>query len=380
MNKLNRVGIDRITISNVVEVDGRFSEPLIDYFQKFTKRNLKKDPFVVAKKSRIVFSLGNFSLVCGNYASGYANLEIHAADKNGNNLYNMQVCDIKKKIPDILNYFQERYGINFLDESYFKISKVEINATFEMKEKPEKYEDCLTLLQYGFTGANGTYATYYTRENMLPKLETLYLVDANDNKNYSIKVYDKNKELESKKCDTYGYNNCLRFEITIKKQCELKAIIPSLMLSDLEDANITQYFWKRFNKAISRVDSFLQDRMRLPLEITKKEYIPSVATVFMDTILENGIYGNNIVHSFFQKLIEIEQLIQLPVFVSVLRLEKMIENEMFLSKEKANYCINALKDDNSFDIRKELYIDKIYMRERRWNEIKFKLQTLSVVG
>lgn len=376
MNKLGQVGIDRITITNVLDIHGRFPEPLIDYFQKLTDKNLKTDPYIVAKKSKIIFSLGNFSLVCGNYAFGYANLEIHAADKNGNNLYNMQVCDIKKKIPDILNFFQARYGIHFLDKSYYKVSKVEINATFEMKEKTEKYEDCLTLLQYGFSGANGAYATYYTRENMLPKLETLYLVDANDNKNYSIKVYDKIKELESKKCDTYGYDNCLRFEITIKKQCELKAIIPSLMLSDLEDTNITQYFWKRFNKAISRVDSFLQDRMRLPLEITKKVYVPSVATVFMDTILDKGIYGNNLTQSFFQKLIEIEQLIRLPVFVSVLGLEKMIENEMFLSKEKANYCINALKNDESFDIRKEPYIDKIYMRERRWNEIKSKLQNL----
>ena len=81
MNKLNRVGIDRITITNVLDIHGRFPEPLIDYFQKFTDRNLKTDPYIVAKKSKIIFSLGNFSLVCGNYAFGYANLEIHAADK-----------------------------------------------------------------------------------------------------------------------------------------------------------------------------------------------------------------------------------------------------------------------------------------------------------
>ena len=376
MNKLGQVGIDRITITNVLDIHGRFPEPLIDYFQQFTDRNLKTDPFVVAKKSKIVFSLGNFALVCGNYAFGYANLEIHAADKNGNNLYNMQVCDIKKKIPDILNFFQARYGIHFLDKSYYKVSKVEINATFEMKEKTEKYEDCLKLLQYGFTGANGAYATYYTRENMLPKLETLYLVNTNDNKNYAIKVYDKNRELEAKKCDTYGHNNCLRLEITIKKQCELKTIIPSLRLADLKDDNITQYFLKRFNKAIFRVDAFLQDRMRLPLELPEAVYVPSVATIFMDTALEKGIYDKNIVRSFFQKIIEIEQLIQLPVFVSVLGLEKLIQNEMFLSKEKADFCINLLKNDKNTDVMKEPYINKIFLRERRWNEIKSKLQNL----
>ena len=376
MNKLNRVGIDRITITNVLDIHGRFPEPLIDYFQKFTDRNLKTDPYIVAKKSKIIFSLGNFSLVCGNYAFGYANLEIHAADKNRNNLYNMQVSDIKMKLPDILLFFQERYGICFCKESLFKVSKMEINATLEMKEKPEKYVDCLALLQYGFTGANGAYATYYTRENMLPKLETLYLVNTNDNKNYAIKVYDKNRELKAKKCDTYGHNNCLRLEITIKKQCELKTIIPSLRLADLKDDNITQYFLKRFNKAIFRVDAFLQDRMRLPLELPEAVYVPSVATIFMDTALEKGIYDKNIVQSFFQKIVEIEQLIRLPVFVSVLGLEKLIQNEMFLSKEKADFCINLLKNDKNTDVMKELYINKIFLRERRWNEIKSKLQNL----
>lgn len=376
MNKLNRVGVDRITISNIIKVNGRFPEPLIDYFQQFTDRNLKTDPFVVAKKSKIVFSLGNFALVCGNYASGYANLDLHSADKDGNNLFNMKIEDIKNKLPDIMDFFQKRYGIQFNDSSDFKVSKVEINVTFEMEEKPEKYVDCLSLLQYGFNGSDGAYATYFTRKTLVPKLETMYLVDENDNKNYSIKVYDKNKELESKKCDSQGHINCLRFEITVKKQCELKAIIPSLQLNELNDANIRNYFLKRFNKAIYAVDSFLKNRLTKSLSIADGILLPSVSEIFMGVMLENGIYDNKSYQNFYLRIIEIENLIQLPIFISVMDLENIIQNKMFISPDKVDICISGLESEKNCDLKSKSYIDAIYTRECRWNEIKSKLKSL----
>lgn len=377
--KINRCGIDRITLTNIFDQKGKFPEPLIDYFQKLTDKDLKKDPFVTLKRSKIIFVFGNFSLIFGNYASAYANIEIHAADENGNNFFNMSMNDILKKLPEILEFFQTRYGIKLNKISEYKISKLEINATIEMKSEPKKYEDCMRLLQYGFNGSNGSYATYYRRNNILPEVETMYLVDSKkDNKNYSIKVYDKIREAKDKNCDLgeYSRKNFLRFEIIIKKQCELKLIVPTLYFLELNDEKIRNYFQKRFDKAINKVEAFLFERIRNPLDIGDGITLPSIAELLMDTILEKGIHAENIAGNFFGKIIEIEHLLQLPVFLSVLELKKVIQNEMFLSKRNVEICTDMLKSEKNLDIKKDPFIEVMYQREALWYEMKYKLGSL----
>lgn len=364
MNKLGQVGIDWITISNVVDWDAKFPEPLIDFFQTMTQRDLKNDPFVIVHKKKIVFKMGNFALVCGNFTQSYSNLEIHAADPSGNNLYNMSMADIYDKVLHIIDYFRGKYGIKFRNMKDFRVSKLEINKTLQMDNTIDQYAACLALLHFGFNGEDGHYGVYYNRHNMVPELETIYLVDGSQN--YAIKAYDKIKELEFKNCVySEAYKNCLRMEITIKKQCELKSIIPDMKLNDLSDGKIGKYFYKKFENAIFRAESYLQKRLKNSLVVENGKEIPSICQIFMDVLLEHGMYHDAAYRNFFLRIIEIEHLMQLPFFMSMMDLEVIFSDEKFFPSEKMEECFRRMREC-------EIY-QNFEKREKEWNELKSKL-------
>lgn len=361
VNCLGRLGIDVIRITGFTSCK-KFVEPVI--------RHLVKDDKIIKFlelgnadiKNNAVCIYGDFyRFRWGNHVGrAFAYMEIHAKDATGNNLYNMSMDDVKRKLNDAIVDLWEKYKINFknCEWEHLRITYAEINRTFQMQRPFCVYSDFLKLMgrilrkKYRMKSS----AVYTSDSEDESKLidECLYLIRGK--KNFELKIYDKGKEMRQKKVLSKNDNrNYLRIELTLKKESELKSNGAKAFLMDITDADMYHLYLIKINKMITGCDAYFKRNL-----FEGSDTYSAVDQILMDNLLQYGINHDYSYDGFLKDLLIIEAKSQKLILSGINDMRYVIDNIKYI-KDK-DKCFQLLEEacKSNFKYQSILERDSIY--------------------
>ena len=293
INLVERIGIDRSALFDflIQEVDTEkienhakqgkngksYTKIVYDDNSPIELPNGKRVGKLVIKDQyigKLTVSFERNNLNGGEYVN--SSLELMVSGGN-NNLQNLNTMEYQARIIDVFQVLAEEYGV-IADYSTIKIKKLELNATFYLKEAYEKYKQPILLLmrnvppkRYGNNKGNNAvkYATWHeanigTSED---KLETALV----KNSSIELKIYNKGKHLkdigELDKLD----KDIMRVEYTIKDKRILENAFGDNLVVSLTDEKINGLFKKYFNRdVVTRYYQWAAENHRQLVDLTKK--------------------------------------------------------------------------------------------------------------
>ena len=293
INLVERIGIDRSALFDflIQEVDTEkienhakqgkngksYTKIVYDDNSPIELPNGKRVGKLVIKDQyigKLTVSFERNNLNGGEYVN--SSLELMVSGGN-NNLQNLNTMEYHARIIDVFQVLAEDYGV-IADYSTIKIKKLELNATFYLKEAYEKYKQPILLLmrnvppkRYGNNKGNNAvkYATWHeanigTSED---KLETALV----KNSSIELKIYNKGKHLkdigELDKLD----KDIMRVEYTIKDKRILENAFGDNLVVSLTDEKINGLFKKYFNRdVVTRYYQWAAENHKHLVEMTKK--------------------------------------------------------------------------------------------------------------
>ena len=293
INLVERIGIDRSALFDflIQEVDTEkienhakqgkngksYTKIVYDDNSPIELPNGKRVGKLVIKDQyigKLTVSFERNNLNGGEYVN--SSLELMVSGGN-NNLQNLNTMEYHARIIDVFQVLAEDYGV-IADYSTIKIKKLELNATFYLKEAYEKYKQPILLLmrnvppkRYGNNKGNNAvkYATWHeanigTSED---KLETALV----KNSSIELKIYNKGKHLkdigELDKID----KDIMRVEYTIKDKRILENAFGDNLVVSLTDEKINGLFKKYFNRdVVTRYYQWAAENHRQLVDLTKK--------------------------------------------------------------------------------------------------------------
>lgn len=293
INLVERIGIDRSALFDflIQEVDTEkienhakqgkngksYTKIVYDDNSPIELPNGKRVGKLVIKDQyigKLTVSFERNNLNGGEYVN--SSLELMVSGGN-NNLQNLNTMEYQARIIDVFQVLAEEYGV-IADYSTIKIKKLELNATFYLKEAYEKYKQPILLLmrnvppkRYGNNKGNNAvkYATWHeanigTSED---KLETALV----KNSSIELKIYNKGKHLkdigELDKLD----KDIMRVEYTIKDKRILENAFGDNLVVSLTDEKINGLFKKYFNRdVVTRYYQWAAENHKQLVEMTKK--------------------------------------------------------------------------------------------------------------
>ena len=293
INLVERIGIDRSALFDflIQEVDTEkienhakqgkngksYTKIVYDDNSPIELPNGKRVGKLVIKDQyigKLTVSFERNNLNGGEYVN--SSLELMVSGGN-NNLQNLNTMEYHARIIDVFQELAEDYGV-IADYSTIKIKKLELNATFYLKEAYEKYKQPILLLmrnvppkRYGNNKGNNAvkYATWHeanigTSED---KLETALV----KNSSIELKIYNKGKHLkdigELDKLD----KDIMRVEYTIKDKRILENAFGDNLVVSLTDEKINGLFKKYFNRdVVTRYYQWAAENHRQLVDLTKK--------------------------------------------------------------------------------------------------------------
>lgn len=293
INLVERIGIDRSALFDflIQEVDTEkienhakqgkngksYTKIVYDDNSPIELPNGKRVGKLVIKDQyigKLTVSFERNNLNGGEYVN--SSLELMVSGGN-NNLQNLNTMEYQARIIDVFQVLAEDYGV-IADYSTIKIKKLELNATFYLKEAYEKYKQPILLLmrnvppkRYGNNKGNNAvkYATWHeanigTSED---KLETELV----KNSSIELKIYNKGKHLkdigELDKLD----KDIMRVEYTIKDKRILENAFGDNLVVSLTDEKINGLFKKYFNRdVVTRYYQWAAENHRQLVDLTKK--------------------------------------------------------------------------------------------------------------
>lgn len=293
INLVERIGIDRSALFDflIQEVDTEkienhakqgkngksYTKIVYDDNSPIELPNGKRVGKLVIKDQyigKLTVSFERNNLNGGEYVN--SSLELMVSGGN-NNLQNLNTMEYQARIIDVFQVLAEEYGV-IADYSTIKIKKLELNATFYLKEAYEKYKQPILLLmrnvppkRYGNNKGNNAvkYATWHeanigTSED---KLETALV----KNSSIELKIYNKGKHLkdigELDKLD----KDIMRVEYTIKDKRILENAFGDNLVVSLTDEKINGLFKKYFNRdVVTRYYQWAAENHKQLVDLTKK--------------------------------------------------------------------------------------------------------------
>lgn len=293
INLVERIGIDRSALFDflIQEVDTEkienhakqgkngksYTKIVYDDNSPIELPNGKRVGKLVIKDQyigKLTVSFERNNLNGGEYVN--SSLELMVSGGN-NNLQNLNTMEYQARIIDVFQVLAEDYGV-IADYSTIKIKKLELNATFYLKEAYEKYKQPILLLmrnvppkRYGNNKGNNAvkYATWHeanigTSED---KLETALV----KNSSIELKIYNKGKHLkdigELDKLD----KDIMRVEYTIKDKRILENAFGDNLVVSLTDEKINGLFKKYFNRdVVTRYYQWAAENHKQLVDLTKK--------------------------------------------------------------------------------------------------------------
>lgn len=293
INLVERIGIDRSALFDflIQEVDTEkienhakqgkngksYTKIVYDDNSPIELPNGKRVGKLVIKDQyigKLTVSFERNNLNGGEYVN--SSLELMVSGGN-NNLQNLNTMEYQARIIDVFQVLAEDYGV-IADYSTIKIKKLELNATFYLKEAYEKYKQPILLLmrnvppkRYGNNKGNNAvkYATWHEANIVTSedKLETALV----KNSSIELKIYNKGKHLkdigELDKLD----KDIMRVEYTIKDKRILENAFGDNLVVSLTDEKINGLFKKYFNRdVVTRYYQWAAENHKQLVEMTKK--------------------------------------------------------------------------------------------------------------
>lgn len=314
---VERIGIDRSVLYDfgVIKVDteklkknldnndsGRsYTNIVYDDHSPIQLANGKRIGKLIIKDSRIgklKVSFERSNLSKKQYVN--CSLEITVSD-GSNNLQNLDTLSYQKRILDVFQDLEERYGVT-IDYSTISVKRLEINATFFLKESYDKYKQPLLLLirnvpvtRYGKDRNSNSvkYATWHeaNMKTNIDRLETILV----KNKSVELKIYNKRKHLEDIGILDNPGRDIMRVEYTIKDRRILKHAFGDNLVSSMTDEKITNLFKKYFNRDIvAPYYQWASKNHQQLLELTKKhrsQYQKWTSTFFRECRQYEAVHG-----------------------------------------------------------------------------------------
>lgn len=367
MNHLNQVGIDIIRISGFTNCK-QFEEPVVHHlikeqqYQKIITQN-----GITIKNNSVMINGGFYVFKWGNHrGKAFSYIELHAADENGNNLYNMGMADVHEKLHLAIDDLHTRYNITFpyLNLDKLRITYAEINRTFVTQHPFTDYSELLMLIGYEARKQyhQESYAVYASdTDNLRSRTECIYLLRGKDN--FDLKIYDKTLELKAKKVlDPEHSTNYMRVELTLKKECELKNKKNGAFFTQMTDQQIYNCFMLKIKKIIQATDIYFKNIL---LNGTK-EYLP-LDQLFMHYLLQYGINNPLAYESFLRDIVFNEGKIQKPYIRGIEDLINLINTNKYIQEKET--CINLLVQ--ACNLRPEYRC--FLIRGKKYEELKYHL-------
>ena len=169
---------------------------------------------------------------------------------DGNNLNNLTVNEYKNHVKDVLKDLWQRYGLLF-DYDTISVNSLEINATIELTEEYQKYNDAIEFIiknmpcKYYSEKQNGDikYACWHevNIKNNTDSVQTVRVKNAN----IQFKIYNKGQHLSDKGIWGDCKQSFLRAEYTFNARTIKRFTDGNLSLQALTDSKI-RYMYKHF--------------------------------------------------------------------------------------------------------------------------------------
>lgn len=172
----------------------------------------------------------------------YARMDIFVGEGSQGNLQNKTVSEYQRMIKRIFQYLHDEYGVT-VNFQNLKFSEMEINCTFELEEEFYKYHRVLRLMMYNLPKSFkklGQVSGINKKEQRI-EAETFY----RGNSSNEVKIYDKKKHL----AQTIQFRleeNIMRIEFILKNSQKIKEVFDSMLVSDLTDEKINQFYYQQF--------------------------------------------------------------------------------------------------------------------------------------
>lgn len=177
-----------------------------------------------------------------------------------NNLQNLTAQEYQNRIYDIFEYMSEEMGIT-CDPCDVMFKRLEINATFKVRDEFYRYEDCLHLIYGNLPSAfrdkkydGGVSYGGWFRSN--PEIQKRYLettLAKNDTR--ELKIYNKISHLKEVSKVLYDDEDVMRIEYTLKRSRDIKRELstkehPVNNVFEVTDDDLYRVYMKFFRKDI----------------------------------------------------------------------------------------------------------------------------------
>lgn len=224
-----------------------------------------------------VVVIGSHRFICGYENKGhtpYANIEIHSALQDGNNLTNMQIKDLLKKYDMVAGLLAREYGILLAQEQKetARFSRLELNITVVTEYSFLTYFRLFKLLSYVILKKGGTVNLTGTVDNLRKAYE--YETIKCDRSTYGIRIYNKGSEISKKLNCLPPTANLLRVEFLYKKAQTIKTDFGDISIVQYTDEMIKRALLSRFTKYMDKVNAYIHEKLLLA-----PDYIGSCDTV-----------------------------------------------------------------------------------------------------
>lgn len=363
MNELGKVGVDVIRITGFTKCK-KFEEPVIKHLIKKDNNvlNLMEKGNIEIKNNVVCISGDFYRFKWGNHAGhAFAYMEIHAAEKNGDNLHNMSMEDVKKRLKEAVVDLYQKYNINFTEFRLgnLRITYAELNRTFKTGRPFYEYADLLKLMgsmmRKKYHMKSSAVYTSDSEDGKKSEDECLYLVRGK--KNFELKVYDKSKELKQKKALSKDDNNrYLRIELTLKKECEIKSNGERAYLTDITDEDIYNLYYRKVNKMVEETDAFFKEHLFAGE--------PSIDKMLMDNLLKYGIHNEYSYDAFLKDILIAEAETGKQYIRGLEDIKDIITGIKYIAeKEKCYQMLEAV-------CRSSHRYQSIYERDQIYHELK----------
>lgn len=236
-----------------------------------------------------VVVIGSHRFVCGYENKGhtpYANVEIHSALQDGNNLTNMQMQDLLERYDMVAELLAREYGILLpqKQKQTARFSRLELNITFETEHSFLTYFRFFKLLSYAILKKGGTVSLTGTVDNFRKAIECETIKC--DRSTYGVRIYNKSREISQKLNCLPPTANLLRIEFLYKKAQTIKTDFGDISIVQYTDEMLKRAFLSRFTKFMDKANAYIHEKLLLA-----PDYIGSCDTVpnIIQRHCDNGI-------------------------------------------------------------------------------------------
>lgn len=203
----------------------------------------------------------------------YVKLKIYAAREDGNNVVNMSVSDLRKKLEKTKYILQNKYGITSL-EGNIEIHGAEINRTFVPIDDFSAYSRILSLFAMAVLQKDGK--RHDVSEEHLKRTFSIQGMMC-EKSTYRYRIYDKAAQMAEEMEGISFDKRLMRVEITYKSKQPLLTDFGTILLNNWTDEMVESVFNKRMNTIKNDIMIYLNNKLKYkPGFVGRDNTVPNI--------------------------------------------------------------------------------------------------------